>query len=154
MGGSVLMENNKEMKYQYGVLTWGGFYNEEFVEKHGLEEGTKMFDTKDERNHYLSKLKGLSRSLNARELMVDEFEGYNCNEETVLHRVISFDGKEHYTNYNLGSDYPYTTAQYHLENKWYPGFNDYPLGEYFDYSKVTIIQEWITGAFTQTLNKR
>ena len=36
-----------------------------------------------------------------------------------------------------------------MENNWYPGFNDYPLGENFDYNenKVTVIQEWITGSF-------
>ncbi len=45
--------------------------------------------------------------------------------------------------------YPYSTVEYHIENKWYPGFNDYPLGEDFDYekNKVEIIKEWVVGAF-------
>ena len=77
-------------------------------------------------------------------------EGYCCRTRTVLHRVIEWDGKRYYTQLDMGVNYPMDVAQYHLEWKWYPGFNDYPLGEDFDYDNnpVQIIQEWITGAFT------
>lgn len=42
------------------------------------------------------------------------------------------------------------TYNVNLKTKWYPGCNGYPLGEDFDYenNKVKIIQEWITGAFS------
>ena len=40
-------------------------------------------------------------------------------------------------------------VEYIIEEKWYPGFNDYPLGEDFDYNSdgFEVIQEWITGGF-------
>ena len=36
-----------------------------------------------------------------------------------------------------------------MENKWYVGFNDYPMGGDFDYDneEFEVIQEWISGAF-------
>ena len=67
-----------------------------------------------------------------------------------MHRVIKYEGKEYYSKYELSPNYPYDAAKYHLENKWYPGFNDYPLGEDFDYENVETVQEWITGAFDIT----
>jgi hypothetical protein len=48
----------------------------------------------------------------------------------------------------------FDVAKYTLKWKWTCGFNDYPLGEDFDYDNnhPKIIQEWITGADQQIDN--
>lgn len=137
------------MKYQYLLHTWGGFYNDEYKSSHNESSGYHYFDTKLERTQYLEKLKEIEAQLSAFHLATDISEGYNTRTNTVLHRVIKWESKEYYSSYILPPNYPYGTAKYHLENKWYPGFNDYPLGEEFDYekNKVETVQEWITGAF-------
>ena len=137
------------MKYEYLLKTWGGFYNKEYQDKHKEVGGYNYFETADERSKYLVKLRNIERRLNAKYLVVEQSEGYNTREITTLHRVVKFDGREYYTNYKIAPNYSYRSAKYHLENKWYLGFNDYPLGEDFDYENndVKILQEWITGAF-------
>lgn len=138
------------MKYEYLLHTWGGFYNKEH--QHSEKSGYHYFDTEKERADYLKKLKALEEKLNARLLATTLSEGYNTRTITILHRVVKWEGKEYYSNYEMSPNYPYDVAKYHLENKWYPGFNDYPLGEDFDYdnNEVETIQEWITGAFDIT----
>lgn len=138
-----------EPKYKYHVLTWGGFYNDEFKNIHKLEEGDFIFDTKEERNKFINERKDIETKLNVHCLCFYETEGFCCDIRTVLHRVIDFNGKQYYTQYDIGINYPFEAAKYHLENKWCPGFNDYPLGEDFDYTKVKIIKEWITGAMQE-----
>lgn len=135
------------MKYQYHLKTWGGFYNDQWKEIHGKEEGDFIFDTLEERQNYIDELRAIEKSLNAQSLVLDLSEGYNCHIRTVIHRVIEFKGKEYYTNRDLGVNFPYSAAKYIMDYKWTPGFNDYPLGEKFDYSKVAIKSEWVTGAF-------
>ena len=142
------MDNS--MKYEYMLHTWGGFYNKEFKRVHKYEPGYFYFDSKKERDEYLSKLKKVEESLNARSLAVDVEEGYHLRDgEIVAHRVCKYNGEARHTTRSFPPGYPYAIAVYHIENKWYPGFNDYPFGEDFDYerNKVTIIQEWITGSF-------
>ena len=145
------MKDNNQIKYKYLYLlhTWGGFYNKEHKDKHKETEGYYYFDTKEERSQYLEKLKDIEKELNAMRLMAKLTEGYNCGTITTLHRIIKFEGIEYYTKYELSPNYPYLAAKYHLENKWFLGFNDYPLGRDFDYenNKIEILQEWITGAF-------
>jgi len=133
--------------YQYHVLTWGGFYNEEYKKIHGLDGGDFFFDTSDERDNFVASRKSIEKKLGANVLCFSLSEGFCCDVRTVLHRVVEFGGKQYYTFYDIGVNHPFSAAIYHLENKWYPGFNDYPLGEDFDYTEVTIVKEWITGAF-------
>jgi hypothetical protein len=137
------------MKYEYLLHTWGGFYNKEHQDKHGEVEGYHYFDTKQDRSDYLAKLRKIETELNAIRLVAQESEGYNTRTVTTLHRVIKWKGEEYYTKYELSPNYPYDVAKYHLENKWYPGCNDYPLGKDFNYENndVETIQEWITGSF-------
>ena len=141
-------EKNK-LKYEYHLLTWGGFYSEEYSKIHNKPEGDFWFDTPEERQKFLDELREVEKDLNARRLAVQLTEGYCCRIRTVLHRVVEWDGERYYSQYDMGINYPFSAAKYHMEEKWRPGFNDYPLGEDFDYYKnnVTIIQEWITGAF-------
>jgi hypothetical protein len=150
------LHNSNSPKYQYHLQTWGGFYNKEHT--HGFKSGDYIFDTLEERDAYINKLKQAEIDYpKARMLALSTSEGYNCNVRTTLHRVIEFENKEYYTTYDMGINFPYSTAQFHMEYKWYPGFNDYPLGENFpydnpkEYQKIKIKQEWITGAFN--LNK-
>lgn len=144
------MEN--KLKYQYHLLTWGGFYNNEHKEKHGFNEGDYVFDTEKERSEHIEKLKEAELLYpEAKMLAISTSEGYNCNIRTTLHRVVEYEGKEYYSNYDMGINYRYSAAKYHMEYKWYPGFNDYPLGEDFNYNKLDeyqIKQEWVTGAFS------
>lgn len=60
------MENNSELKYQYHVQLWGGFYNNKHQVIHGEKEGDYFFDTSDERQQYISKLEVISEKLNSR----------------------------------------------------------------------------------------
>lgn len=144
------MENNKELKYQYCLQTWGGFYNEEHLSVHNEKEGYHYFDTAEERQLFIDKLRSIENQLNATVLMTELSEGYCCDVMVKIHRVVEWEGKRYYSERDMMVNYPFSAAKYHLENKWYPGFNDYPLGEDFDYEKneVKIIQEWITGAFS------
>jgi hypothetical protein len=138
----------KQPKYEYYLVTWGGFYNDEHKSKHGLEEGNFWFDTAGERQSFIDARRKIEEELNATVLMIDEKEGYSTREKTTLHRVCRFKGKEAYTEYYLGYCNSISVVQFMFEYKWYPGFNDYPFGEDFDYEAqdFEIVQEWSTGA--------
>ena len=139
-----------QLKYQYHLKTWGGFYNTQH--KHGFKEGDYLFNTEVERGNYINLLEDVSKKLNAHVLVTSLSEGYSCSIRTVCHRVSSYKDKEYYTTWDLGVNYPFSTAKYIIKDKWYPGFNDYPLGEDFDYENkdFKIVSEWITGAMDVT----
>ena len=141
-------------KYQYHVKVWGGFFNEGFKEHHNFEAGDYIFDTKEERHLFISKLKEVENKLNIVPLMYNLTEGFNCDVATVLHRITEFNGEQVYTTLNMGINYPYKAAKKHLQKQWYPGFNDYPFGDNFDYgfNDVKTVSEWITGAFDVKTN--
>ena len=135
-------------KYQYHVKTWGGFYNVEHKAIHGLSKGDYFFDTEEERSQWIAERKEISERLNANALVFTETEGYTCNVRTVCHRITRFEGRKYYTTSDLGVNYSYSAAMHWMEYKWYPGFNDYPLGDEFDYENIKLkTHEWITGAF-------
>jgi len=143
------MSKKRCPKYLYHVFTWGGFYNREYVEMHHLTEGDFFFETPEKRAACIA-----GRKLIAASLYLENYicfsctEGYHCKEHTILHRVVSYKDKQYYSEHDLGVGCSYASALHFLQNEWYPGFNDYPLGEPFDYDKVHIDEEWITGAFT------
>ena len=140
-------------KFQYHVLTWGGFYNKEHYLKHGLSEGDYVFDTSEERSEFCLGRVKISKDLRAEVLMFSYTEGFNCNVRTVLNRVVEHGGKQYYSQYDIGVNYPFHVAKYHMENKWFPGCNSYPLGHDFDYEnraeEITTVKEWITGAWQE-----
>ncbi|MFC4219001.1 hypothetical protein [Flagellimonas marina] len=140
------------LKYEYLLKTWGGFYNSEYKDIHGEVEGYHYFETAEKRAEYLAKLRWIEKDFHAVRLVVEQSEGYNTRTIVTLNRVIKWKGKEYYSNRELSPNYPYGAAKHFLEYKWRPGFNDYPLGEDFDYEQkeVEIVQEWITGAFDIT----
>lgn len=134
-------------KYEYHLYTYGGFYNNEYFKIHNKLSGNFWFDTLEERQEFIDELRTIEKELNAKHLVILLSEGYCCRISTVLHRVIEWQGNRYYSKYNMGINYPFSAAKYHLEYKWTCGFNDYPLGKDFDYvaNEVKIIQEWITG---------
>lgn len=138
-------------KYQYHILTWGGFYNEEYA-SHGQVPGDRVFDTEAERSEYLSKLRVIEKEIGAGypcTLVAHLTEGFCCDIRTVIHRVVEFEGKQYYSEFDLGINCSFSAARYYIEDKWFPGFNDYPLGEDFDYDNAVgfkVVKEWITGA--------
>ena len=138
------------MKYEYLLHTWGGFYNEEHKKIHKQEEGYHYFDTKEDRESYIKSLRCIEDKLNARHLMADLDEGYHTRTEVVAHRITRYKGKDYHTTRVFPPCYPFSSAEYFMENKWYLGFNDYPLGMDFDYSdsEVIVVSEWIEGAFS------
>ena len=136
-----------ELKYEYMLYTWGGFYNKEYKKIHKEEPGYKWFNYLKEREDYFSKLQNIEKSLKAEYLVRVVAEGYTTRIPTIVHRVIRYENKEYYTTQEYWPSYDLSAAEYGLEYKFYPGFNDYPLGEDFDYNKIEIIQEWTTGAF-------
>jgi len=109
---------NKELKYEYHLQTWGGFYNDEYAKIHKKVEGDFWFDTKEERQLYIDELKFIRKELNAVGLALDISEGYNCRQTTTLHRVVEWEGKRYYSTYDLGINYPFRAANYHLNWKW------------------------------------
>ena len=148
-----MSNKNEEPKYEYHLYTWGGFYNNEYTKIHNKISGDYWFNTFEERQQYIDELKSIEEKLDARVLMISLSEGYCCRINTVLHRIIEWEGKRYYSEYDMGINYPFSPAKYHLQYKWKCGFNDYPLGEDFNYdnNQPKVIQEWITGA-EQELN--
>ena len=96
------MKNNKDLKYQYHLHTWGGFYNEEHQKIHNEKDGDHWFDTAEERQTYIDILRVIEKKLNARVLMMTLSEGYCCNIHTKLHRVIEWEGKRYYSENDMG----------------------------------------------------
>ena len=137
-------------KYQYHLHTWGGFYNQWAKDIHHHEEGDYFFETSQDREDYLDKLLAIEDELQCHVLAYVKTEGYCCNTRTKLHRVIEWEGKQYYSERDMGINYDLESAAHFLEWKWTPGFNDYPLGEDFDYeaNQVKIVQQWISGSFT------
>lgn len=139
--------NQHDPKYLYYLLTWGGFYNEEHKKIHGHEPGDAYFSTYEERDRYIRELMKISDKLNAKELMIATSEGYYFG-MTTLHRISKYKDRIVHTMKEMEINYSLISAEYHLDNKWYPGFNDYPFGEDFNYddNDFKVLQEWITGA--------
>ena len=66
---------NKDLKYQYLLYTWGGFYNEQYQVKHKEKAGRHLFETHEERQNYIDKLREIEKILNARHLGITGSEG-------------------------------------------------------------------------------
>ncbi len=138
------------MKYEYMLNTWGGFYNDEHSAIHGHKDGYHYFNSDEEREEYLSLLKSIEQEMGAIYLASTKCEGYHTRTPVVAHRVIMHEGKQYYAKREFPPCYPISTVFYSMANSWYTGFNDYPLGEDFDYdaADIKIVQEWVTGAFS------
>jgi hypothetical protein len=132
--------------YQYGLTTWGGFYQPEY--RHYFVSGDFFFNTKLERDAYIEVVLEAARRL-GKIAAFDTFEGCNV-QKTVLNRLSEWEGERVHTHRSMFYRQSLGSCLYHLAHKWYPGFNDYPFGEDFDYekNKITIIDEWIEGSFS------
>ena len=58
----ICMFTEDEMKYEYMLHTWGGFYNKEYRDVHGYAPGYYWFETADERKSYVETLKFIEES--------------------------------------------------------------------------------------------
>jgi len=138
------------MNYQYGVKVWGGFFNYEHKANHKKEKGEYTFDSETERELFIGELKLIERTLSRPCLATQKYEGYLCDEKITLHRISKHKGMKVHTTENMIPCTKYDEAIYHLENKWYLGFNDYPFGESFDYESEKVeVFEWVEGKFTK-----
>lgn len=137
----------KELKFEYYCSLWGGFFNDNNKKIHGFKEGAYYFDTIKERNDFIIELESFIPQLDSLATLArDLAEGFNVRKRAAAYRIIKYKGKFHYSEYKWSfANASASVIMYHMENKWYPGFNDYPLGENFDYSKVEIIEEGIKG---------
>ena len=136
------------MNYQYGVKVWGGFFNDEHRANHGKEEGEYTFDSETARDLFVGELKLIERNIGRLCLVIHKYEGYLCNEKITLHRISKHKDVEVCTTETMFPCTKYDDAVYHLENKWYLGFNDYPFGESFDYENEKVeVCEWVEGRF-------
>ena len=136
----------KDLKYEYALHTWGGFYNKEY--DHDEIEGTKYFDSEEERGSYIIKLQNIEKKLGAHTLALSKFEGYNVRTPIVLNRVTRnlLTGEVVHTTRDA-SPCSYEANVYFMTYKWHPGFNDYPFGEDFEYinANFKVIEQWISG---------
>lgn len=150
----ITLSSNQENfpKYQYYLKTWGGFYNDCYTKIHGYLPVEMYFNSLEEREDYLNNLKTIEKELGAKHLAYVEAEGYHISEPVVLNRISRYDNKDYYSSNKLTPGFELSTALYIMDWKWYPGCNDYPLGEEHDYEKnpVQIVKEWITGGVDTT----
>jgi hypothetical protein len=138
------MKNKEIPKYEYYLLTWGGFYNKEH--KHNYKSGDYWFDSLEDRTKYIEELKKVSERLNAHSLVTSLGEGFTMRIKTIGNRIFKdTEGKLHHTTRDFGYNYDISTAKYVIEYKWYLGFNDEPFGDDYDYSKCEELKTWVTG---------
>lgn len=132
-------------RYEYHLHVWGGTLQRSGIVPH------HFFPTAQERSDFIARLDQLYGQTYSRELS----EGFHCRTATVLHRVVKYNGVFHHSSCDLGPNYPYDVAQYHLKWKWLVGSNDYPLGysHNYDDDPPEIVAEWISGAFDQEILK-
>lgn len=147
-----------DLKYEYGVHTWGGFYNDHNRAIHHFEEGTQYFPTKELRHTYLNSLENARRALTYSDATLAKhlFEGFNIRDLPVIHRVVEYRGKQYYSKYEYSWPETASVLLYYMENKWYPGLNDdtveETVGHSVDYKEVKIIQEWLSGSIMLEVN--
>jgi hypothetical protein len=104
--------NFENEKYEFLLHTWGGFYNEEYKAKHGLEPGYFWFDTKEERESYLKNLKDIEEKLSAKYLATSFYEGKNTRYRTIVKMKFIYNGKAYPYEYDFGYGYDTESAHY------------------------------------------
>ena len=98
------------MKHEYILHTWGGFYNKEHQAKHGLEEGYLFFDTPEERECHLKKLKKLEKKYDAHALAVRMTDGEHVRFKTIARMTLVYNGISLYYEMDFGYAYPVESA--------------------------------------------
>lgn len=106
----------KKEKYEYLIHTWGGFYNEEYVIKHGKEEGYFFFDTMDKLQEYLNELKQIENEIGASRLMYTIAEGRHVRYKTIAKMKMKYNGKEYDYEEDFGYAYPVESAHFMFED--------------------------------------
>lgn len=159
--------------YLYALYAWGGFFNEENAKIHLVNpknyENVVFFKNKEDRDAIIYSLNVIADDMQKKghstcKLMITTHEGYDMDKPVVCHRVSEYKGKRVHTTFNMKIGTTIQDAMFWMNEKWYPGHNDYPFGtpevksiegykhlteEYDPYNSddFKIIQEWVTGAF-------
>jgi hypothetical protein len=105
--------------YEYMLHTWGGFYNKEFQEKHGYKSGYFWFDTEEEREAYILKLKEAEEKYNARVLAISRVEGTHTRFKTIGMIIFTYQGKEYPYEHDFGYMFPFDWAEREFTGGYY-----------------------------------
>lgn len=138
-----------ESKYKYWLSTWGGFYNKNNKDIHHFEEGKYSFNTKEEREAYIAKLKAFDKSKLDRFaiLMIETGEGYTLENLPALHIILKHKRtqKIRHIVHSLYINHDCLTLLYYIEYKC-PLENI--LGD--EIEEYNIIKSYITGIIDTT----
>jgi hypothetical protein len=99
-------------KHEYMLHTWGGFYNKEHADKHGLSGGYFWFDTESEREEYLDYLRRKEVELSAHALAFDMSDGTNVRARTVASLTLEYYNTVYQIQYDFGYAYPCESAEF------------------------------------------
>ncbi len=148
--------------YEYGVHIWGGFFNELNPYKHDIKRGSHYFDTEQERDDFIKLLRKHEtegrKVYRLSTIATHKTEGVGIRNHSCCHRIVEYKGVHYYSKNQWSWVEDVEALKYHMEWKWYPGFNDdvveETLKEDVDYKEVTIVEEWVTGTvFTYKNNE-
>lgn len=102
----------QQNRYEYLIHTWGGFYNQQHVEKHGLKPGFFWFKSADARKLFLDNLQKIERELNATHLAFSLAEGEGTRQRTVAKMTLEYNGVRVNHEENFGYGYASEAAEY------------------------------------------
>ncbi len=103
------------MAKNFMLHIWGGFFNDEHQEKHGIEEGYYWFKNARERAEFLAELQVVEAHLDARMLAYTMKNGSWTRRETTASMVFVFNGKEYPHQHTWGYGYPVSAAHFMFE---------------------------------------
>lgn len=136
----------KEMKYEYMLHTWGGFYNEKYQKVHNERSGYKWFNSNEERQQEIGRLRTIEDSMGAHSLVVSVEEGHHTRLMTILSAIVEYKGQTLYMEHSAGYGYPVSAAEYMLEWKWphnhYIGDTDTTWEDEVDAGNAKIVESW------------
>ncbi len=117
-----------EVKYEWVLQTWGGFYNKHYQEQHKEVPGYQWFETEAQLIKEVDRLRRLERDYREQDrvtgttstccLVTDVNEGYDTRLMTTLNVIVQYRGKTWHITRDMGYGYPTSAAEYHMEWKW------------------------------------
>lgn len=99
-------------KYQFLLHTWGGFYNEEYQKIHKETPGYQFFDSMDDLQKELNRLRKIEKELNARCLAMNIYEGWDVHLKTIAELEFKYKDKIYSIEYDFGYGYPEESAMW------------------------------------------
>lgn len=102
------MERGNEMAYEYYLSFWGAAETV-IEEKLGITERNFWFDTLEEREVFIDKLRTCAKGSR---LALNREEGEHVRTKTISKIWLGYQGKEYYFEYDCGYAYPIDAAYY------------------------------------------